>query len=357
MPSVNDNISNRLTGYDVDVLRVEAGMVEAMLKKFEAIGGDLVSKLRHSDLDGTEAYSRRAVNELLRDVKQAVRSHYAGLSVHTQTSLEQLTMLAEKQAIAAINLSLGAVVLKSKLSEKVIKAIAKDTLVIGAIPAEWWSRQGADLMQKFADIVRSGMASGLTNQQIVRRVMGTKAGNYKDGLMQIARHKATALVRTSVQAIANEGRLRAYANNDDLVKGVQWLSTLDNRTSDVCKGLSGLQWDTDFKPAGHKIPFPGPTAHFNCRSSQTAILKSWEELGGNPKAKEIPKTTQSSMDGQVSQSINYETWLSRQPIERQRDNLGPTKFKLWKAGKLSFTDLINQSGNPTTAKELLKKFT
>jgi hypothetical protein len=64
---------------------------------------------------------------------------------------------------------------------------------------------------------------------------------------------------------------------------VQWVSTLDSRTTEICIALDGLQWTLpDYEPIGHKVDFPGAIAHWGCRSTQIAVVKSWEELGGKP---------------------------------------------------------------------------
>ena len=202
------------------------------------------------------------------------------------------------------------------------------------------------------------MLAGETTSNIVDLIRGTEALRFKDGLMQTARNKAEALVRTSVQVVANEARIRTYESNRDVVKYIEWVSTLDSRTSSTCQVLDGKKWAVGtFKPIGpNSQNFPGPTAHWNCRSTQVPVLKSWEELGSKRKFDEIPSSTRSSMDGQVSSKISYEDWLKSKGQEFQKEVLGPGKFELWKAGKIGFKDLTNSAGNPLTVGQLQLKY-
>lgn len=181
---------------------------------------------------------------------------------------------------------------------------------------------------------------------------GTKTNQYKDGFMYGKRRGAEALVRTSVQVVANEARLQTYENNDDIVKGIEWVSTLDARTSSTCRALDGLMWDNERKPIGHSKKFVGVTAHWNCRSTQVPVLKSWKELGAKKKFKEITESTRASMDGQVSAKKNYEKWLKSKSESFQKEVLGKGKWELWQKGELGFTDMVDQTGNPLTLDQL-----
>ena len=51
-----------------------------------------------------------------------------------------------------------------------------------------------------------------------------------------------------MQTVANDARLEVFRANGDILKGVMWLSTLDNRTSTVCRARSRLMWTLDGEP-------------------------------------------------------------------------------------------------------------
>ena len=91
----------------------------------------------------------------------------------------------------------------------------------------------------------------------------------------------------------------------------------------------------------------------NCRSTSVPIVKSWRDIGID--LDEAPEGTRSSMDGQVPADVTYEQWLKDKPEEFQNDVLGVGKAKLWREGKIGFTDLLDQRGNPLSLKQLRER--
>ncbi len=91
----------------------------------------------------------------------------------------------------------------------------------------------------------------------------------------------------------------------------------------------------------------------NCRSIMVAVTKSWKELGFN--IDELPPSTRSSMEGQVSEKLTYSDWLRKQSIERQEEILGVTKAKLFRDGGLTLDRFVNNTGHVYTLDELRKR--
>lgn len=99
-------------------------------------------------------------------------------------------------------------------------------------------------------------------------------------------------------------------------------------------------------------------ATHNCRSVLIPVLKPiaemLRELGVRKVAqlRALPQGTQASMDGQVSSALDYSGWLKTKPKAFQVEVLGAGRWQLWQAGKLSFADLVDQSGRPRRLAEL-----
>ncbi len=110
----------------------------------------------------------------------------------------------------------------------------------------------------------------------------------------------------------------------------------------ICASLDGQVFDLATGPM--------PPRHYNCRSSSTPILRSWEELGIS--ANEISASTRASMDGQVPESLTYQEWLKKQPVEVQDEVLGKTKGKLFRAGGLSLDRFVDFKGDVYTLDQL-----
>jgi SPP1 gp7 family putative phage head morphogenesis protein len=209
---------------------------------------------------------------------------------------------------------------------------------------EWMQGLEAGKAAKIRDALRIGYVEGQTIDEMVRRIKGTKARQYQDGIIEITRRDAETVVRTAISHTANHTRQKFYEQNDDLVKGVKWVSTLDSRTSPVCQARDGTIYPVDSGPR--------PPAHHNCRSSTTPVLKSWKELG--IPLDELPTGTRASMDGQVPADTTYNQWLKGKSSAMQDDILGPTKGKLFRAG-MPVDRFVNKAGDVLTLEELRKR--
>jgi len=152
-----------------------------------------------------------------------------------------------------------------------------------------------------------------------------------------------ATVKTALSHTANVARESVYKANEDVIKGVQWVSTLDGRTSAICMARDGIVYPPDKGPR--------PPAHWNCRSATIPILKSWKELGID--AKEIDEGTRASMNGQVPAGQNYDSWLRTQSADFQNDVLGKGKADIFRDGT-SVTKFVDKSGRELTLAELRK---
>lgn len=173
---------------------------------------------------------------------------------------------------------------------------------------------------RVSNIVQQGWAQGKTLQQMITEVVGTKKNGYADGVLEVSRRHAGTVIHTATQHVANAARMKVWENNADIVEKYQWVSTLDRRTTTVCKSLDGRV----FEPGKG----PMPPIHPNCRSTTTAVLGSeWDFLDAG--------ATRASAGGYVNADLNYYDWLKTQPADFQNVALGPTRGKLFRDGGLT----------------------
>ncbi len=368
-----------LTKYSNDIMR------RRILPTLFQLREDLAEQISKLDLAPslTDSDKSRRLKELMKAADETISEAYKKLGAGFG---DDLAPVAEVEAAAAakdVNRLLQVDLISPGLSQATLDSILKKGVVQGVPAQEYWSRQAQGLMNAYMDQVRQGMLQSQTTGDIVRRVRGTSTGRYlvkelksgvkrrmyefRGGVMDLTTRQATALVRTSVQSVANDSRLAMYKGNGDLIKGVQIIVTLDGRTSDICISRSGMSWDLDGNPLeGTKIPFPGaPPWHFNCRSTLVPIVKSWADLSsGSAVSKSklqkledaLPESTQSSMDGQVAGELTYEQWLKSKPEEFQIEVLGRGKHSLWLQGKITLAQLVDQNGDSLTLAELKSKY-
>jgi SPP1 gp7 family putative phage head morphogenesis protein len=109
------------------------------------------------------------------------------------------------------------------------------------------------------------------------------------GIFREAHAQAETLVRTVLVAEFNTARLASFSEQG--VQIIEWVATIDDATTDECLELDGKQWlmpddPEDYEnyiPIDHEIPFPGPVAHWNCRSVHVPVASVSLSGGRQPK--------------------------------------------------------------------------
>lgn len=227
----------------------------------------------------------------------------------------------------------------------------------GSLLKEWAQRAPEALVNKIGNSVQQGILLGESYTDIIKRVKGTSAANYADGVVGRARNVDLAnIVKTAVNHVTAEAREKTVEVNQDIIKAREWLSTLDSHTSPMCIIRDKLKYTAGDKPKpiGHTVPYgAGPgRLHFCCRSTETWIIKSWQELG--IKANELSPGTRASMNGQVPSDMTYGKWLARQDYATQEQVLGVTRAQMLRDGKIDVPDLFGDKGEWLTLDQLRK---
>lgn len=225
----------------------------------------------------------------------------------------------------------------------------------GRLLSEWASDLEADRLRRITNTVRQGFLLGDTNEQIARKIRGHVSKGFQDGALQMSRANAASIAKTAVGHLAATARESFASANNDLIKGKQWLSTLDNRTTPQCRIRDRLKYTLDNKPVGHSVPYlQGPgKIHFCCRSTETFILKSAKELGID--VRDISPAERASMDGVVAGDTTYREWFLRQPYTRQKQIVGETRAKLIRDGGMSPDEFYTDKGEWLTLKQLRER--
>tara|TARA_R110000772_G_scaffold268452_1_gene395595 strand:+ start:31831 stop:32766 length:936 start_codon:yes stop_codon:yes gene_type:complete len=201
---------------------------------------------------------------------------------------------------------------------------------------------------RVSSAIRTGFYQGETTNTILQRVRGTKAAGFKDGVIGHIGRDVNTIVRTALQHASSQARAEVWNQNSKVIDRVQWVSTLDRRTSTICQGLDLQRFDRDKGPR--------PPIHPNCRSTTIAVLsKKFESLSaGRIRSSRNPDGTVKK----VSADQNYYGWLKKQPVDFQNSVIGPTRAKLLNDGGLSaqrFQELqLNKNFRPMNLAEMRK---
>lgn len=195
-----------------------------------------------------------------------------------------------------------------------VRAIVASKPMHGKQLKEWFKDISRVASSQVERSVRIGMAEGESISNIVKRVRSS---------LDLTKRQATTIVRTAVNHVANYANELVYQENEEVIKGIQYVAVLDTRTSEICRELDGKVFPINEGPR--------PPQHPNCRSRTVPVLKSWEELGID--LDEAPEGTRVSMSGQVPASMTYNEWLRRQSASIQDEVLGRRKGLLFRKQK------------------------
>ena len=218
----------------------------------------------------------------------------------------------------------------------------------GKVDEEWWGELTTKTRDRLQGQIGLGLSQNETQDQIIRRVRGTAANGYRDGVLEASRVQAAAVVRTTTANVSAQAREETYKSMSGVVKGVQWVATLDTRTCPICGPRDGQVYDLDDPKA------PRPPAHWNCRCTTAPVLKSYREIARlKPRAAaEVSEGTRASMDGQVPDAVTWKEWVDKQPAGRQDEIFGASRAKLYRSGRVDAKDLATRTGRIRTVAEL-----
>lgn len=361
MASVNERLADAAVSHAIDLTRFSNGAVRRMIALLNRADADLFAQLMAAlERVLQSSFQIERIDSLLASVRDVNARAYEALRSGLEVELRDLVAYEADYQLQLFQSVIPAPV-QTKLavasvSVDQVYAAAMARPMQGRLMREWAASIETDKMLRIRDALRIGFVEGETIDQMVRRIRGTRARGYSDGLIELDRRHAEAVVRTATSHVAGFTRDRFHEANADLISSVQWVSTLDGRTSSGCRARDGLKYTTtDHKPVGHKMPWSGGPGrlHWNCRSSSSPVIKSWRELGIDED--ELPPSTRASMDGQVPEDMTYAQWLKKQSAKRQDDVLGPTRGKLMREGELSMDRFHDDKGKWLTLDEIRKR--
>lgn len=226
-------------------------------------------------------------------------------------------------------------------TERLIAAIQSSPMD-GAPLRDWFRQYQRNDLERTWRAIRRGMIIGQSTDEIVRSVLGSRALRFKDGAREVTRRGLRTLVRTVTNHAAAEARSALFAANDRLIEAVQWVSTLDLRTSVICASLDGKLFPTRSGPR--------PPMHPNCRSTVVPVLRGWRALGLTG----LAAGARASMDGQVAADVTFEDWLRRRSDDDQDAVLGQTGGRLFRAG-MGIESFLGPGLQPLTIDELRRR--
>jgi SPP1 gp7 family putative phage head morphogenesis protein len=337
--SANTQLRDKTIAHSIYLQRYYGNTTKEITKLLEKVEVDLVAKLRSMDMNSEWSIAR--IDQQLQSVRAILNEGYALAGKELISNMHDAAEYEQEWQIKAVNESTPVVLDMVAVAPVTLFAAVESKPLEGKLIKEWIDKLDQDSYTRIQDAVRMGLVEGQSYADVVKRITGTKALQYTDGVMALNKRQTQALVSTAMAHATNTARDEFYQENADLYKGVQWVSTLDQRTSSICQARDGKVY-----PLNTGIR---PPAHFRCRSAMVPILKSWQALGlKNPSGR-----TRASMDGQVAQTETYQSWLKKKPAAFQDEVLGQERAKLFRDGT-PLDRFVDDSGHTYTLDELKK---
>lgn len=357
MRTINSRLHDETLAHALFVSRYSTGVARRMVKILDQADAELSSKLLMAldDLD-PQSFTVRRLDSLLAGVRDINRQVYQRLYGALGDELGDFIGYEGGFQFSLFDSLLPDLVKQRypliSLTPQQVYAAALARPFQGRLLSEWADKLESDRLQRISNAVSQGYLQGETTDQIYRRIRGTRARNYQDGILQTGRANATSVIKTAVSHMAAVARTEFAQANADVIDCKQWLATLDNKTTPTCIVRDRLRYTLDNKPIGHRVPYgAGPgRIHFCCRSVETLVVKSWRALGID--ADEMPAGTRASMDGQVPAETNYRDWLQRQPYRRQVEVLGETRARLMRDGGMRPAEFFSDKGEWLSLQQL-----
>ena len=351
----------------IDLNRYSNSVARPLINAYNEIILDAVNKLREID-DLDESFKAARLRSIIAQLKESLAT-WAGDS--TGTTAQELQGLAElqsefveeqlKKALPRGSRNIvRSVEISPQFAQSVVVADPTQINVVALSDDLFAAAQGApqtfsltaaqgavitlpngQIVQKafrgiaedqaalFGQVVRQGLLTGETTDEIANRLKGRLRYGQPGSVKQIAKkggqattvanNQVIALVRTSINQVANAASQQVYEANQDITKKYRYVATLDTRTSAICRALDGREFEYGKGPT--------PPQHFNCRSTTVAVI-DYEELDFIP-----PREGKRAAEGgMVPANESYGQWLAK-PFDKETKD----QHMLRKAEAFGFT--------------------
>jgi hypothetical protein len=361
--SANAQLLDAAVDHAIDLTRYSTGVVYRIMAELNRADARLVAALAEALLRlDAQSFTVERLEALLSSVRALNAEAYAAVRALLEAELKGLAEVEAAAQAAQLRSAIPPVVQLrfpiAAVSADQVYAAALSQPFQGRLLRDWAASLADGRLRQVREAVRQGYVDGQTSADIIRRVRGTRALRYADGLLERPRRELATIVQTALSHTAQIARQASYDANADLLKGVKWTATLDSRTTKhICAPRDGKMYTADrsHKPIGHKLPWLGGPGrlHFNCRSVSVPITKSWRELGID--ADDMTPGQRASMDGAVPADMTYAQWFAKQSAARQDEIVGPTRGQLFRAGKLTFDRFTDDRGRWLTLEQLRKR--
>jgi len=341
IPSVNDKLLDKYIRHSVWMEQLKAGEAAAiskMLKKdvFPQLYDKLILELgKVKNLGSIQNLKKiKRIKQMMASVEKTATAGAIRAGKLINQKMYNVAKFEAKWNAKTLEKAIPLDISLNTPSNAVLKQLVLASTFQGHRMQTWMKGYSKSVQAGIAKQLKIGVATGESLPAIskrLRKVLGSKA------------HQAETLARTSVSNIVHEAREATFKANKKLIRKVQMVATLDDKTTLICINYDGKVFNVG---EGDRPPF-----HFNCRTTTVPVVTSWNEFG----VVDPPAFTRASMNGAVPAKLNYRQWLKRQSKATQIKVLGKTRAELYRSGRVKIDKFVGKDYKPLSLKQLARK--
>ena len=302
---------------------VKAGFNQRYRVMLTQLYGEFAKYVGMTKYDQLDAFTKREITEFIRRFTLAQTHSY---NQYTQQLIELL-----KQFVDVDNNVSNQIYQAITGSDRTIAPPSWSKVSNSIVPANGMTIE--DTLQVFGDssqakvgrMLMMGYANGDSTKAALSDIVGNPDLNYRDGAFATFSNQMGSIMATLLQHTSSQVQSSIAG---EFYASYQWVSVLDNRTSEICRDRNGKMYVYGDGPL--------PPAHYNCRSKAVALTQGDEELH------DIPDT--------------FYGWLRTQPEALLLDMIGTTAATKVIAGTLGMQSMsINDVVIPLTLEQFQQK--
>ncbi len=385
------DIIKKATDFQVElqgVINELSDRMESVLSKNDRkILAQITETLR--ELIEVKQIDYRKLEAALKELKAARLETFKGIENLLTDETKEIMQATQQSAMAEIASLTGEGTALAALTAGEANDLLRYSRMDGRKIQDWFKGlAGADWCRIESSIFRN-LSAGGTWQNLLARLRGTLGTDTAYGSFKTTSMAARTLARTCINGASNAARLEVFKKNADVIDGVQFLATLDSKTSKICAHYDRTVWKVGDKD------IVTPPLHPNCRSVLIPYVKVLDENG-----KEVPVGTRAAerenfdlmakaayekKTGKQYDALSYDyrkqlmykqikayeaktgqsayvqmkgasafpEYFGRRSAAFQKEWLGPTRYRMYADGSLKLDQLVNpDTGFMRTVKEL-----
>lgn len=289
------------------------------------------ARLAMIDVRGYDSgpWASRHLATLSRTIQQITARSYGQVDLELRRLTTELARSEAAWQTATLERAIPFRVSVSEPTMATLRAATR-TPILGRDLETWFRGLAAGQSDAIAGAVRMGLVAGDSTRTITSAAVRTS---------RVGIRQAQTLTRTAITHAASSARVATFGENYDILRGEQWVSTLDARTTDICIGLDGKIFGL--------AEGPRPPAHHQCRSITVPVLRPLSDILGARRLT-LPDgaprgALRAAFGGPQQTGTSFGEWFARQPPRIQDVAVGPTRARAIRAGRLSHADLRSPS--------------